>query len=142
MDGTVRMGFPVPIPFVELLGCRLDRCEDGQASVEYSPRPEHLNSFGVLHGGVVMSLLDVALSWAARSLRPELGVLTIEMKTSFMQACPGNEALRIQARLLQRTTKLAFVEGHIHDSQGRLCAHATGTFKYAAPRAGAPGAPP
>ncbi len=36
------------------------------------------------HGGAVMTLLDVAMAVAARSARKESGVVTIEMKTSFM----------------------------------------------------------
>lgn len=126
------MSFGAHIPFVEELGFVLTRFEDGQSTLQYQPRPEHLNSFGVVHGGAVMTLLDVALASAARSVQPDLGVLTIEMKTSFMRGAPGDgTALTAHGRLLHRTAKLAFTEASVYDAQGRLCAHATGTFKYA-----------
>jgi uncharacterized protein (TIGR00369 family) len=83
-----------------------------------------------------MTLLDVAMATAARSVDPELGVFTIEMKTSFMKAAktqPG-EHLVAKGELIHRTQKMAFAEAKVFDAQGALCAHSTGTFKYAARR--------
>ncbi|MCX7742628.1 MAG: PaaI family thioesterase [Tepidimonas sp.] len=120
--------FSVPIPFVELLGLRLRRWDDGVAEIAFEPGPQHLNSFAVVHGGVSMTLLDVAMAHAARSVQRDLGVVTIEMKTSFLQAAQG--LLRAHGRLLHRTATLAFTEGEIRDAAGRLCAHGSGTFRY------------
>lgn len=125
----VELSFPVPIPFVAHLGLRLLKWQDGQAVLAFDPAPEHLNSFSVVHGGVGMTLLDVAMAHAARSVQPgDWGAITIEMKTSFMRAAVG--PLRATGNLLHRTATLAFTEARIHDAQGQLCAHATGTFKY------------
>ena len=125
MDGS---GFGVSIPFVHHLGFRLQRMEDGQSELEYDVQPEHHNSFGVTHGGAVMTLLDVAMAVAARSVQKDMGVVTIEMKTSFMQ--PSRGKLSGRGRLMHRSATLAFAEATIVDEQGRACAHATGTFKY------------
>jgi uncharacterized protein (TIGR00369 family) len=75
-----------------------------------------------------MTLLDVTMAAAARSQTPEDGVVTIEMKTSFMQPSAG--PLSARGRLMHRTASLAFVEATIYDQAGRACAHSTGTFKY------------
>lgn len=120
--------FGVHIPFVEHLGFRLERFADGQSELHYEPRPEHLNSFGVTHGGATMTLMDVTMATAARSVLPDMGVVTIEMKTSFMQAARGR--LTGKGRLIHRTATLAFTEATIYDAEGRACAHGTGTFKY------------
>jgi uncharacterized protein (TIGR00369 family) len=120
--------FNVRVPFVDHLGFTLMRFEDGQSELHYTPKPEHLNSFSVTHGGATMTLLDVTMATAARSTQPEMGAVTIEMKTSFMQAAKG--PLVARGRVLQRTATLAFTEAHLYDAQERLCAHATGTFKY------------
>jgi uncharacterized protein (TIGR00369 family) len=118
----------VAIPFVHHLGFTLTVFADGNSRIAYEPRPEHLNSFDVTHGGALMTLLDVAMATAARSVTPELGVVTIEMKTSFMQ--PARGALSGCGRLMHRTATMAFTEGTVYDADGRACAHATGTFKY------------
>ncbi len=122
------MSFGVEIPFVTHLGFELTRFEGGHSEIRYTPKPEHLNSFDVTHGGASMTLLDVTMATAARSVDPDMGVVTIEMKTSFMQAARG--PLTGKGRLIHRTKSMAFTEGTIFDAEGRACAHSTGTFKY------------
>ena len=122
------MNFGVAIPFVELLGFELRLYEGGLSELRYTPRPEHLNSFNVTHGGALMTLLDVTMAVAARSVQQDMGAVTIEMKTSFMQPAVG--ALTAKGHLMHRTATMAFTEGTVFDEQGRACAHATGTFKF------------
>lgn len=132
------MPFPRPIPFVEALGCELISMGGGEAELRLSLRPEHANSHRVAHGGVVMTVLDVAMAHAARShltdaSEPDAGVLTIEMKTSFFS--PGQGVLRIVGRVLHRTASMAFCEGSAYSNDAtEPCAHATATFKYLRPR--------
>ncbi|WP_077032785.1 PaaI family thioesterase [Pelomonas sp. KK5] len=130
--------FPVHIPFVERLGFELVSVGQGEAELALDLAEAHLNSWNVAHGGVVMTLLDVAMAHAARSVNRKIhedgtpdfgpGVVTVEMKTSFMR--PGEGRLRATGRLLHRSTTMAFTEGSVLDEHGKLCAHATGTFKY------------
>ena len=122
------MEFGVSIPFVEHLGFELTLFEDGRSELVYDPRPEHLNSFAVTHGGALMTLLDVAMAVAARSVQQDMGAVTIEMKTSFMQ--PARGPLTARGHLMHRTATMAFTEGTVFDAQGKACAHATGTFKF------------
>ena len=118
----------VDVPFVRHLGFELLRFADGEAELGYEARPEHLNSHSVTHGGASMTLLDVTMARAARSVQQDMGVVTIEMKTSFFQ--PANGRLTARGRLLHRTQTMAFTEASIFDAHGLLCAHATGTFRY------------
>jgi uncharacterized protein (TIGR00369 family) len=122
------MEFGVNIPFVHHLGFDLQMFEDGQSEIHFDPKPEHQNSFNVVHGGACMTLLDVAMAVAARSVDKEMGVVTIEMKTTFMQ--PARGKLSGKGRLMHRTATMAFTDATIYDSEGKPCAHATGTFKY------------
>jgi len=124
--------FGARIPFVDHLGFTLEKFEWGDSELHFAPRPEHLNSFDVTHGGAVMTFLDVIMATAARSVAPELGVVTIEMKTSFMRPAkvPAGASLVGQGHLLHRTRSMAFTEGRIYDADGQLCASATGPFKY------------
>lgn len=101
--------------------------EGGLSEIVFDPRPEHLNSFAVTHGGALMTLLDVTMAVAARSVQKELGAVTIEMKTSFMRPAVGQ--LTARGKLMHRTATLAFTEATVFDSKGRACSHATGTFK-------------
>ncbi len=122
------LSFGVEIPFVQLLGFELMLFEGGHSQINYDPKPKHLNSFNVVHGGASMTLLDVTMAVAARSVSPEMGVVTIEMKTSFMRAAKG--PLVAKGKLIHRTATMAFTEASIFDAEDKICAHATGTFKY------------
>ena len=124
--------FGAYIPFVEHLGFEMEFFEDGQSELRYLPEESYLNSFNVTHGGALMTLLDVTMATAARSVDKTMGVVTIEMKTSFMQ--PARGQLVGKGKLLHRSKSMAFTEGTVLDAQGNICAHATGTFKYV-PRA-------
>lgn len=122
------LSFDADIPFVADLGFTLHKRADGESELHYQPRPEHLNSFGVTHGGALMALLDVTLAQAACSREPGMGALTIEMKTSFMQ--PARGALVAKGQLLHLTYGgMAYAEGAVYDAQGLLCCKASGTFK-------------
>ncbi|HSI52493.1 MAG: PaaI family thioesterase [Ramlibacter sp.] len=122
------MQFGVDIPFVHHLGFDLVLFEGGRSEIAFEAKPEHLNSFGVTHGGACMTLLDVAMAVAARSVQKDMGVVTIEMKTSFMQ--PARGKLSAKGHLMHRTATMAFTEATIYDADGKACAHSTGTFKY------------
>jgi uncharacterized protein (TIGR00369 family) len=153
----VRRPFPRRIPFVEHLGFELWGFGGGEAELRLDLADTHLNYWDVAHGGVLMTLLDVAMAHAARStavtsdatpgalgdaIEQGPGVATIEMKTSFMR--PSEGRLRATGKLLHRTATLAFCEGSVFDEAGRLCAHATATFKYvrALPHQGRRAKPP
>lgn len=126
--------YSIRIPFVEQIGCELQRFENGEAEVTLVVDEErHTNSFGVAHGGLMMTLLDVAMAHAAKSLNASLpdggpGIVTIEMKTTFMR--PGVGTIRALGSVLHSTVSLVFTEGKVLDQKGRLCAHATATFKF------------
>lgn len=127
------MKFLVQIPFVEHLGFELLRFDHGGAEIAVILRDELTNSWGVAHGGVSMTLLDVVMAHAARSpgedgVVESSGVVTVEMKTSFLR--PGLGRLVGTGKRLHRTASMAFCEGSLVDTDGQLVAHATGTFKY------------
>ncbi len=123
--------FPVEIPFLSALGVEFLGMGDGKAQLALTLGPDHLNSWQVAHGGVVMTMLDVAMSLAGRSLHPQARAgVTVEMKTSFLQPA-GTRGTRIIAtgHAFHRSTTLCFCEAEVHDGT-RLLAKAMGTFKY------------
>lgn len=119
------------IPFVKDLGLELVSGTGGRSRVELDVLPRHLNSWGGVHGGVTMTVLDVAMAVAARSLEPDgRGVLTIEMKTSFIQAGPPEGRVVATGVCVHRTTSLAFCEAEMRDDRDRMVARASATFKF------------
>ncbi|KDB06743.1 phenylacetic acid degradation-related protein [Burkholderia sp. lig30] len=122
-------GLTIESPFVDMLGVQLVLAKDGSSEIVLPLDERHMNTWSIAHGGVTMTLADVALAMAARSLTDEgVGVVTVEMKVNFMQ--PGRGELRAYGRVMHRSTTMAYCEGEVRDSDGNFVAKALGTFKY------------
>ena len=123
--------FGIYIPFADFLGFQFVSSKDGHSVLEYEALDTHMNSFNVSHGGALMTLMDVSMANAARSLESGSRVVTIELKSSFFN--PAKGLLTAYGTVLHRTKSMAFMETKIMDAQNVLCAHATGTFRYVKP---------
>jgi uncharacterized protein (TIGR00369 family) len=123
------LGEELNVPFLKLLGVRFLSAEMGKGEILLALKPEHTNTWDVAHGGVLLTLMDVAMAVAARSGDPsDRSVVTIEMKNNFMQAAKG--ILRVKADTVRRTATMAFCEAKLYNDQGEVCCMATGTFQY------------
>ena len=127
--------FGVHVPFLGWMDVRSVRIQPGEAEIELDLRPELLNSLNAAHGGVVCTLIDVAMAAAARSDSPETTrVVTVDMSVQFMH--PGTGTLKATGRMRKATRSLAFCEAEIVDESGELVARGTGVFKRLKPGRG------
>ena len=128
---TQATGFLLSIPFIQELGVEFVSAQDGAALVALDLQPRHLNSWSGAHGGVIMSLMDVAMAVAGRTrFEGAGGGVTVEMKTSFLQPAHAGTRLACTARAFHCTNTMAFCEAEVRDREERLIAKALGTFKY------------
>jgi uncharacterized protein (TIGR00369 family) len=119
------------IPFLKLLGLQQHAAEPGQSHIHLPElRDELCNLLPAAHGGVVMTLLDVAMARAATAQpdAPSSSVVTVEMSTRFVR--PARGALTAKGRVLHAGGSLCTCEAHVLDAGGALLASAMGTFKY------------
>jgi uncharacterized protein (TIGR00369 family) len=117
------------IPFLSHLKILTETLDKGSARLSLPVESHLTNSLGKVHGGVIMSLLDVALCTAARTLHPEsVGVITINMSTSFIGAGDGARLLA-DARVMKDGRSLSFVEAEAKNEDGTLVAKAVATVR-------------
>jgi uncharacterized protein (TIGR00369 family) len=117
------------IAFVSHLKILTEALGEGTARLSLPVEPHLLNSLGTVHGGVIMSLLDVALCTAARTLHPEsTGVVTIDLSTSFIGGGSGTR-LSADARVLKDGKSMTFVEAEAKNDDGSLVAKAIATVR-------------
>ncbi|MBM4116680.1 PaaI family thioesterase [bacterium] len=97
--------------------------------VELDLAPRHLNIGGIVHGGVLCSLLDTAMarSFFMAETGDKLSAATLEMKINFLGSAKSGK-LTARGRVAHRTQRTAFVEGWIEDEEGRPLARATATI--------------
>ncbi len=110
--------------FARELGFRLTELEEGQATVIAEAGEDHLNAAGVVHGGFLFALADVAFA-AASNARNNLS-LAIHADILYHQAgMPGTYIAR--AREIKDGRKIASYQVTIHTGDEELVASFTGT---------------
>lgn len=116
-------------PMAELLDLRLIEAKEGQVAFEATPNERHYNPMGGVHGGYAATLLDFSCGYATISRLPaNASFSTLELKVSYhrpMSADTGK--VRVEGKVVSMGRRVAFVEGRVLDSQGRLLASATST---------------
>jgi uncharacterized protein (TIGR00369 family) len=86
------------------------------------------NPLGVVHGGVLATLIDSTMgSMINRSLPSDQYAVTTELKINYIRPGKG-EKLRSEATILHRGQTLVVCQGSVFDERDKLLAHATGTF--------------
>jgi uncharacterized protein (TIGR00369 family) len=120
--------FGVKIPFAEHLGIRLVETTQARSIIALDRRPEISNSMQAMHGGVIMTMLDLVMTVSVRAHYGVAGgVITIDMSTSFIR--PGAGTILAEGRVLNGGKTMCFCEGEARDESGKLLAKAMGTFR-------------
>ena len=109
---------------------------EGCARCHLTIREDHLNSQGILHGGIIAMLLDVACgntasAWFDREEHPM--VLTLSLNTSYVAAIRNGRVTAV-GRPSGGGRKLAHIHGELHSEDGVLIATAAGVFKRGSAR--------
>ncbi len=117
--------------FHSMLGYRKVSREENEAIIELEILPNHLNFGGVIHGGVLTSLLDIALAEAG-TYCPFPGrirkAITLSLTTTFTGQCSGG-VIRITGRKRAGGSRIFNSTGEVHDENGNLLALGEGTFR-------------
>lgn len=104
--------------------------DEGRVSFAATPGEQHLNPIGVVHGGLVLALLDSAMGCAVHTTLPAgTGYTTVEIKTNFVRAVRP-DAARIVATgtVVHRGGRVATADGRVvREGDGKLVAHGTTT---------------
>jgi uncharacterized protein (TIGR00369 family) len=116
--------------YLEFLGFRLTEWKEGFARLEMPVRPEHRNTVGFLHGGVIASLLDIAGAVSGSYGTSDKFVsVTVNLNCNYLSPLRA-ETVIVEGELIRANKSLFFAQARLLDpEQKRLCATATGTYK-------------
>jgi uncharacterized protein (TIGR00369 family) len=131
------------IPFNRLLGIEIEECDTEHAVLRMAMRPEFIGNYlrGVMHGGVISSVLDVtgglvALLGAIERTRSgkladkiarfeRLG--TIDLRVDFLRPGEGDHYIA-KGYLLRTGSRVAVTRMELHNDAGVLIAVGTGAY--------------
>ena len=129
MKGIASGEIPPP-PFARLLGFEIETVEEGKVTFVMDPAECHYNPFGVVHGGVAATLFDSALGCSVQSLLPPgHAAPTMELHINYIRPITiSTGRVRCSGQVVHLGKRSAIAEGRLVDMDGKLYAHATGTF--------------
>jgi len=126
---AIKDGKISPPPVANLVGYKISEVDDGYAAFELVPAEYHYNPFATVHGGVLSTLLDTAMTASVLSTLPQgFSCTTIEIKVNFVKPVSVDTGvLKCEARPIHIGKKMATVEGRLKDRDGVLHAHGVST---------------
>ena len=127
-------------PFLESLHAEPVASEKGRATWRLAVAEQHLRTHGILHGGVVATLLDTAMGRAVSTLcRDDQSCVTAQLNVNFIRPSWSGETLTITGEVQHSGRQTSVARGEIRTATGVLVATGTGTFLFVPkPTAGQP----
>lgn len=134
---AIRDGALPPPPIASHFDFRIVEAEPGDVSFTCVPDESAYNPIGLVHGGLVCTLLDSVVGCAVQSTLPAgVGYTSIELSVSYLRPVRHDSGeLRARGRVVKPGRRVAFAEGDVRDAAGKIVATATGSCLVMAPEA-------
>lgn len=114
--------------YPHLIGMRLAAIDFDSCRIELELGERHLQPFGIVHGGVLATLIDTATFWAGFLRLPEdAGLVNVDLKLNYLKAVTRGH-LRAEGRCLRAGKQISYAEASVLDEAGELVAHGTSTL--------------
>jgi acyl-CoA thioesterase len=118
------------VGFRKWLGINYDAMEDGHAEISLAITDDMRNQRDVVQGGVIASVIDVAMGTAAGGgnydtrKRP---LATLELKVNYLAPATG-DTMSATADVIRMGSRAIVVKCDVFRGDGELCATGLGTF--------------
>ncbi len=106
--------------------------EDGTHNFAIEAAERHCNSHGIVHGGLMMTMIDLALVAAAKAA-PDDRLVTVSLNSEFTASGRQGDLIEARGELLRRGRSLAFARGQVVCGE-RILLSASAVLKPIGPR--------
>jgi uncharacterized protein (TIGR00369 family) len=115
-------------PFPTHIRMRIVLVERDRSTIELDVAKEHLQPFGIVHGGVVATLIDTATFWAGFStVAEDAGLVNVDLKLNYL-ATARRGRLIAEGRTIRSGKTLIYAEASVYGDDRALVAHGTSTL--------------
>lgn len=116
------------IPYAQQLGVTIERSVEGKARLVLPWVSSNANLYGVLHGGAIAGIIDVAGAVAAFSLvGAKSPLVTVDLNVTYIAAVQG-VTVYADGTVLHRGKRLMVSDVEIVDDKGKLYAKGRVTY--------------
>lgn len=114
--------------YPHLIGMTLAAIDFDSCRIELELGERHLQPFGIVHGGVLATLIDTGTFWAGFLRLPDdAGLVNVDLKLNYLKAVTRGH-LRTEGRCLRAGRQISYAEASVFDEAGELVAHGTSTL--------------
>ena len=99
---------------------------DGCVYADFIPREEHQSYPGIMHGGLVTTMLDELIGRTA--IASDLWCMTAKLEIRFRKPVPIGEPLKLKGEITKKSSRLLQGRGEIRLADGTLAVEAIGTY--------------
>lgn len=115
-------------PFPEHLSMRLRSIELDKAVIELKAANQHLQAYGIVHGGVLATLIDTATFWSVYLRIPDdAGLVNIDLKLNYLKPVE-NGLLIAEGRAIRSGNTICYAESNVLNANREMVAHGTSTL--------------
>ncbi len=108
------------------LHLRFSTTNDGVRAA-FTPEPAHQGFDGIVHGGIISTVLDEAMAWATTSAG--VWTVTAEMSVRFRRPLSVGDSTTVTAEVTENRGRIVATAGELtRDRDGAVIASATATF--------------
>ncbi len=116
-------------PYPSHMSMRLISMELDRATVELDVGNCHLQPYGIVHGGVLSTLIDTATFWSVFMRIPEDdGLVNIDLKLNYLQAVQSGKLIA-EGYAIRSGKSISYAEAKIFNENNELLVHGTSTLK-------------
>jgi 1,4-dihydroxy-2-naphthoyl-CoA hydrolase len=114
----------LPEGWLQAMGVTITRATQDEVRAELTVGPEHLQGYGIVHGGVHCGLIESLASIGAAlfALPRDQSVVGLENNTSFVRAVRAGAKLHAVSTPITRGRRTQVWEARVLDDQERLVA--------------------
>ncbi|GLX67448.1 PaaI family thioesterase [Paenibacillus glycanilyticus] len=109
------------------LGCEVVFAHEKKAAIRLHAERRHLNLIGIVHGGVLMSMLDNAMGLVVMMACREKTV-TAGLNTHFLESARSG-ILVCEAEIIHRIGRTITLQAGVKDEDERLIAWGSGSYR-------------
>ena len=116
------------VPFAKLLGIQLESVVAGHAVLSLSIREDHKQNQGIVHGGVIASLIDSAMAFAIIPLlAPDERTTTVDLTIHYLRPLSEGVA-KASAKVVRAGRRVIVLSAELVDHKNQLAATAVSTY--------------
>jgi uncharacterized protein (TIGR00369 family) len=115
-------------PYPDHMSMQLAAIALDRATIELRLKKCHLQPYGIVHGGVIATLIDTATFWSVFMRLPEEdGLVNIDLKLNYLKPVETG-LLKAEGRAIRSGKSISYAEAKVWDAEGGLIAHGTSTL--------------